>query len=576
MNKIAIIIRKNFLILVKSKWWALIFILGPLLIIFLTGIAFDNLNEYRINIGIYSPTYTEMTNSFIAKLNSDQFRTVKTRSAEECIDDTKIGLSHTCVIFPQDLALGSKNKDITIFIDYSKLNLAWIIKDRLFSRVEARSTEITKTLTQNILSNLLLTRNDIKNNLVLLDLVKLNEKDSINNTNQTYYLVLSINTTVGLNVSDIDRLDAKVMSLKVSFESAAADAEKNIKFAENLINLGSFSENDRDSYRNDIYEQKIKLLKQKEYVSSLYSPQFSGSVNNTIDSIRNKVNKINYNANATNSLISRSKDTLYNINQFSLRNVKLENNIDYSMKGMQKNLDSIDQLNAEDIASPVTADIKPLTSYNTYLNYLFPTLMAISIMLAALLLSAIVIVMELNNPAYFRNFISSTSDFVFFFTSYLTNLSLIGVQIFIMLLISMLFFFAQIFSNILTTLAVCFLIATFFILLGMGIGYLFKREQMAILAATFSSSMLLFLSNVLLPIENMPEFFLKIVQFNPFIISVSLLRKTILFNQSILDVNEEIFYLVVSIMIILLVYAIFYFTRSRRFQNKSVLKKIFR
>ena len=570
MNKISLIIKKNFLILVKSRWWVLVVVIGPLLVIFLTGIAFDNLNEYKINIGIYSHTYSQFTNSFISKLNTDQFRTIKAKSEADCIDDVKIGLSHTCVVFPSNLTLGSKNKEVSIFIDYSKLNLAWIIRDRLFSRVKEKSTEITKELTENILSKLLVTRNEVISDIVLVELARGNELSIMNETDETFYLIISINTTIGLNSSDIERLEAKISSVKNVFDMEAEDAMRNIEFSEDLVSSGSFSDSEKEAHMDDIDKQRNRVIEQQNYVESLFSPEYPGSINNTIKSIKFRVNRINENSNATDELISKSRTNLYNITQLNSLNTKLMSRVAYSIDGIKENLNNIDELSAEDIAAPVVADIKPLTSYNSYLNYIFPTLMAMAIMLAALLLSAIVVVMELNTPAFFRNAISPTSDFLFFFASYLTNLSLIAIQTIIMLLISMLFFFSQVVGNIVTTLVVCFLVATFFIVLGMGLGYLFKTEQMSILAATFSASIFLFLSNTLMPIENTPEIFMKIVQFNPFIISVSLLRKSILFNQSIIAINEEMLFLVVFTLALLGLYAAVHFiARANRLRKRT-------
>lgn len=576
MNKLFFIIKKNFLILVKSRWWTLIIVLGPLLMIFLTGIAFDNLNEYRINIGVYSQNYTEVTDSFISKLNSNQFRTIKAKSESECIDDAKFGLSHTCVIFPANLYLGAANKNILIYIDYSKLNLAWIIRDRLFSRVTERSTEITRALTENLLSKLLLTRNEIDSDIITAGFVVANEDLIINNTNVTFYLISSINTTVGLSASDIDRLQSKINSIKTAFDTQTLQAEGSADYSEDLINGGPFSEDEKNNLLDDIGTQRERIAEQKVYVYSLFDPKFSSSISNTMLNVRYQVELINLNANSTSFLVMESKQALYNTSQLTASNAKSLKKIESSLSSVQRELRSIDELTAEDIASPVVADIKPLTEYNTYLNYMFPTLMAMSIMLAALLLSAIVVVMELNSPAFFRNFISPTSDFMFFFTSYLTNLSLIGTQTLIMILISIIFFFSQVISNILTTIIVCFVVSTFFILMGMGIGYLFRTEQMSILATTFSASLLLFLSNILMPIENMPEFFMNIVQFNPFIVSVSLLRKSILFRQSLININQELLYLVMFIIGLLIIYSAVYFIRSKEFQNKSVIKQIFK
>ena len=57
------IIQKNLKLLIRSKSSALIIILGPLLVIFLVGIAFGNISKYSLNIGTYTESYTDITNS---------------------------------------------------------------------------------------------------------------------------------------------------------------------------------------------------------------------------------------------------------------------------------------------------------------------------------------------------------------------------------------------------------------------------------------------------------------------------------------------------------------------------------
>jgi len=561
MNKIFLIVKKNLSILVKSRLWMLVVIIAPLLVIFLTGIAFDNLNAYRINIGVYSPTYTPLTNSFISKLNTDQFRTIKARTEEECIDDVKIGLSNTCIIFPPNLKLGTENNDITIFIDYSKLNLAWIVRDQLFSRVEERSTEITKELTENILSKLLITRDEVSKDIALVALIKENEEGTSKKAAETFNLV-SINDTVVLNSSIVDRLDSKIRSVKASNDKAIEEALKNIDFAESIVKSSEFESDDKNGYLDAIKKQRSAIRGEQTYIERFFDPSYAGSINNAVEDLRFRVDIIG-------KVISESKDNLFEINELTASNNKLLRKVDFSMANVERELESIDKLSAKDIATPVVTDIKPLTSYNTYLNFIFPTLIAMAIMLAALLLSTIVVVMEINSLAFFRNSISPTSSIIFFFTSYLTNLSVVGLQVIIILIISMLFFFSQVVSNIFTTLAVSFFIASFFIVLGMGIGYLFKTEQMSILAATFAASILLFLSNILLPIENMPQFFAEIAQFNPFIASVSLLRKSLLFQQSLLAMWNEILVLILFTFVLLIIFASVYWINRKKRVRKA-------
>ena len=556
MNKIESILKKDLLVLIMSKWWVLVVIIGPLLVIFLSGVAFDNLNEYRLNIGIYSPTYTELTNSFISKLNTGEFRTLKAKSEEECIDYIKLGMSHACIIFPADLALGASNKELVIFIDYSRLNLAWVVRDRLFSRVEEKSTEITMQLTDNLLSRLLIVRNEISNDMPLI--VMMDELGQNITVRAADTILVVANRSYALNVSHVDKLESSIRSARNTDIELVQKSKKNLEFAEGLAITGDFDDDTQSKYLSDINKRNEDIINLEKYLDQLFIGDYSGSINNTIEDLRFRADK-------SSMAISMSEDALADILSLSDINDKLIRRVRYSADYIERELKNIDEFSAEEIAAPVAAEIKPITSYNTNLNYVFPTLMAMAIMLASLLLSVIIVVMELNSPAFFRNFISPVRKHIFFFTTYLTNLIIVGIQIALMILMSMAFFFSQVTGNIINTILVCLVIATFFIVLGMGVGYLFKTEQISILAATFTASIFLFLSNMLVPIENMPVFFLKIVQFNPFIISVSLLRKVILFDQSLIVVSYEAGYLLLlTTVLLLLYYWIGYMRKNKR------------
>ena len=59
------IIKKDFKLLVRSKSSALVVLLGPLLIIFLVGLAFNTSSMYNLKVSVYSESYSDLTNSVI-------------------------------------------------------------------------------------------------------------------------------------------------------------------------------------------------------------------------------------------------------------------------------------------------------------------------------------------------------------------------------------------------------------------------------------------------------------------------------------------------------------------------------
>lgn len=109
------LIVKNFKLLIRSRASALIVVFGPLLIIFLVGIAFDNTNTYSINIGVYSGSYSEDTNSFIDELSKSEFKVIRTDSEEMCLESIKRGKLHTCIIFPDDLDVKKPNRQMKLY-----------------------------------------------------------------------------------------------------------------------------------------------------------------------------------------------------------------------------------------------------------------------------------------------------------------------------------------------------------------------------------------------------------------------------------------------------------------------------
>ena len=126
------IIKKNFKLLIRSKSSALIIILGPLLLIFLVGIAFDNLNKYSLSIGTYSESYSGLTESFIVKLEENNFKVQKISSEEECIDMIRQGKLNTCITFPKDLTIESnKVNEIIFHVDNSKINIVWMVLETI-------------------------------------------------------------------------------------------------------------------------------------------------------------------------------------------------------------------------------------------------------------------------------------------------------------------------------------------------------------------------------------------------------------------------------------------------------------
>ena len=151
--RIANIILKDIKLLIRSKSSALIVILGPLALIFLVGMAFNTSSLYNLKIATYSESYSEITNSLIENLKDQQYNVVKADSEANCIEGIKLGEYHVCTIFPKDMDIQNEN-NIIFYVDESRVNLAAIISNTIFSKVASKAEELSLSLTGELLTTL--------------------------------------------------------------------------------------------------------------------------------------------------------------------------------------------------------------------------------------------------------------------------------------------------------------------------------------------------------------------------------------------------------------------------------------
>ena len=523
MKKIIKLIKKDIKLLLRSKTSSLIVIFGPLLVMLLVGTAFDNTSKYNINIGVYSTSYSELTESFIDKLTEEKYSVNRFDTELECVESIKQGAIHSCIIFPPDLIIEEgKTAEITFHIDFSKINLVWMVLDSLSSRLRARSAEISMDLTKALLEKLEQTKVEITNDLAIVEELKSKNNnidakiDQINTAINEIDADLIEDSNEGIYqaaYSSENNTQARLEDIEANLDSISSKASKlgNDSKVDSILNLASDSKgeikgirywlgkslNSTDTYWSEA-KSKIKVL---------------------------KINLAKMDA-LTNTIASDS------IKKDITTAISNTDNLETSLANIQSSIGGIRITNAEKITSPITKKIEPVTVEKTHLNYLFSTILVLVVMFISLLLAPTIVMMEKTSPSFFRNFITPTRNRVFVFSTYLTTLLIVMVQLLIILLISGIFFKATLLHNIHNILLTLFLITSVFTLLGMLVGYAFNSHETAIIASISGGSLFLLLSNTILPLESMPKYMMQIAKFNPFVLSDNLLKKTILFQQS--------------------------------------------
>ena len=488
------IIRKNIKLILRSKSSSLIVLLGPLLIIALVGTAYNTSNIYDIRIGAYSASYSELAESLLTELGSKQFSVIKLNSAEECIASLKSAEIHVCALIPKDLTTETSDT-IDFQVDQSRVNLVWIVIDAISSKVSTKKTELSLQLTSSILDT------------ITNSLGRLQENEKM--------------------LSSLQQSTSQVESGVESVSSALNALEFDLVGQIELGNVG----------------QKLdEVVSANNLSSALFDP-----VRATITKIKNNTEGLEKTLEQsktdalsglgeTQTLLSGSSDSLLSV-LASVRDIK-------------SNIELATGASAESIVTPIKTKITPVVAEKTHLSFLFPTLLVLVIMLMALILSSSLIIREKTNPALFRNSIAPVKDSMFVLAHFLTNLSILVLQIGVVMAVAA-FFFKETLFVLLWKIAIALLpITGVFILIGMFIGYLFKSEETSMLGTISAASIFLFFSSTILPLETLPQSLKRIADFNPFVISESILKKIMLFKVDIGLIFEPLIILVTYMIIL--------------------------
>src|SRR3989338_1950014 len=156
MQSLWLLTRKNLRLLLRAKSSALIVVLAPLLTILILGLSYNTSSQYGLNIGVYAPAFTDDVNSIINTLQEKDFKVVKyDMGIDECVQDIKISAIHTSLSLPENFAVeGNTPKEVTFYLDPSKINLVWMIQETLKTHINFKAQEVSIQLSQDILTRL--------------------------------------------------------------------------------------------------------------------------------------------------------------------------------------------------------------------------------------------------------------------------------------------------------------------------------------------------------------------------------------------------------------------------------------
>jgi len=555
MSNLWLLTTKNLRLLLRDKWSALIVIFAPLLIMLILGLSFNTSSKYGLNIGIYATSYNEEVNSFVKILEDQEFNIVKyTTSVEDCVKDIKTGVVHTCIQVPESLKVESNTpRQITFYIDPSRINLVWMIQETLKTKFDFKSQEISQGLTQEILSKLAETKGKIGENKAQISALK----------DKGNFEVASIDAiTATLKMVDASLPETVYNSTSVSNATdQIKSAKKKVQDALGIISDAQFADDSKDAIETLMTVAQNQLTSAAN--AAIKDGQLISSLNADLDLTKEKLSY-------AGRLIVKSNTDMEVVTNSLKESIASMDSLLGTLGEMETTLGGQKVTEAGTIVQPLVTKVEKVGTESTYLNYLFPALLIIVIMFSSLLLGTTLVMMEKNSPAFLRNFFLPIRKATFVISIYLTNLILICVQILIILGLSLLFLEDSL-PSLPAVALVLFITASVFTFLGMALGYIFISEETGVLGSISLGSVMLFLSGVILPIESVSTAVRDITYFNPFVLAEKIIRQLFLFQASLSEVWAELYilmgYAVVLFLLILIMESLLHQRLSHRFMK---------
>jgi ABC-type multidrug transport system permease subunit len=546
MIKLFELIKKNFKLLVRAKVSALVIFIGPLLLVSLLGLAYSQSSNFTLTSAVYSPTYSELSESLITKMTNQNFRVMKQESLENCVGSVKRGESQACVVFPAVMEItDGQSSEITFYVDYSQINLVWLMLDVMSARVSERSEEISQEITGDILDRMWFIEEQIKKGQSTMTSIKVDSGSIKNASGSTRSGMKKLDISVDFSDLDVDsakqaalRVSALLEEIKANVSGLPEETRSAFKSIEGSVGVieGSYNDSTINAEIDDIddaadeIQDAIEAVIEDVDMSAENASAYLAVINSSFT-------EIGQNLADTQSKISSVKkkrdDLLPELERISSDIDRMSSSIDSLQLTLQQALEKIVALKGKDaasIVSPITTKIEPVTTQKTHFNSLFPTLLALIIMITGILLSTALILVEKKSKAFFRNNFTPTSYFTFNLSTYLTSLIVLFVQLLLFVSVSAFFFETEVLASIWLILLLVFIISTVFICIGMFIGYIFKTEETANLAAITLATIFLLFSNAVIPLESLPSYLKDIAMFSPFVASELALKQTIIFQ----------------------------------------------
>lgn len=587
------LILKNLKIILRSPFTIILLILTPIFLMLIVGFTYsgESLNNVKIGMINYNDDFFEFRDIEFVKYNSENIDI----SRKDCINDLIKSEIEMCVYFSP---VKDKNGDIVsanvyYYVDNTRPKISDILIRIFDDAIKYKTSQLSKKTVTDIFGEIKETVNfmteskklvdELENNLTYarknIEIVNDLYDVYIIDYNKQYNFLKNMHSSLDSQLSDLisqkDFFRANLNAFENNLDNIDDDFSSNIKSIDTVIsqidNYGAInpeiysyiSKNNLVSVKNSLksIDSSLNYIKTdvNDLSNNLEKLDNLNSIRNSLNSFFEKTDEINNDINDLGSQIDDFETLLKEKEQeVKVINAEIGDRLSY--------FEELSNRDANKITEPIVRQREDLFTNFKMVHQLAPTVVILVVLFIGLLLSNVIVSLEINSKAYFRNLLSPVSQWHFILGLFMTSLIIILFQIFFLFVI-MYFSFGikNIFVNLFPLLLIISYILIIFILLGIFLSYMFESIQVSILVTTFVMLFLFLLSGIIVPIEIMPKSVANIVNYNPVVIGEDLVRQLFFFD----------FFSISSSMILMICLYIFVLILLIKFASNRRKKRLF-
>lgn len=542
----------------------LLLVVTPLLLIGSIFFSFNPDGLQRIPIGIVNTDALEIddfmeTANYFMKVSEFGY-------LDTCLSELKRYNQYVCIEIEYNNYIL-----FNVHFDNTREPIIWEVVQKIKATVDYLQKERTKEIATDVLSEFKNSIDDIENVRIKLINVNSQIKDHIDEFNQTVddfkdnYDLISVAQEDMFN--SISYADSYVTDLEAQSDYIHASSLDRVNYLEQKADSLSDLEGYNLVIMADIESALDNMKTDLEISSNVMDNELSslhGQIGNIDSGIKSQEDEIANTKNFLDSLEEESGD----ISEYKTMLDEIED--EFPSAASYRSL--VDDIDPELLVNPIVVRnnqtyIPKITDINLGtqdlnnimkgvnligLQTLFPQILILITLFLSLLISSFNCLNDINSPANERMKTIRGTFLPEMISIFISSIIIILIPLTCIMLLGHYLFLLPILEKLGLVILLMVMLSSIFILVGMALAYLIKKESITLLVATFLLVFLVFISGFILPIERMSYLPNLIALNSPGTMVLYAFNKVVFYGQNISSIEADIFSLIVWLIALLL------------------------